>query len=84
MRTWPKPVQRPNPPVIVVGAFPQSARPAIRYGDGWVPNASRTNYAYGTEFLPQFKQMAEAVGRSPATLPITNFGAPENPDTAVS
>jgi len=78
MRTWPKPVQRPHPPVIVGGAFPESARPAIRYGDGWVPNASRTNYADGSEFLPQFKQMAEAVGRSPATLPITIFGAPEN------
>ena len=37
MRTWPKPVQKPHPPVIVGGAFPHSARRAIRYGDGWVP-----------------------------------------------
>jgi alkanesulfonate monooxygenase SsuD/methylene tetrahydromethanopterin reductase-like flavin-dependent oxidoreductase (luciferase family) len=73
-------VQRPHPPVIVGGAFPQSTRRAIRYGDGWAPNASRTNYADVTEFLPQFKQMAEAAGRSPATLPITIFGAPENLD----
>src|SRR6516162_9361059 len=34
MRTWPKPVQKPHPPVIVGGAFPHSARRAIRYGDG--------------------------------------------------
>ena len=43
--TWPKPIQKPHPPLIVGGAFPQSARRTIRYGDGWVPNASRPNYA---------------------------------------
>ena len=63
MRTWPKPVQKPRPPVIVGGAFPHSARRALRYGDGWVPNASRPNYADVTEFLPQFRQMASG-GRS--------------------
>ena len=80
MRTWPKPVQKPHPPVIVGGAFPQSARRAIRYGDGWVPNASRPNYADVTEFLPQFRQMAAEAGRDLATLPITIFGARENLD----
>ena len=29
MRTWPKPVQKPHPPVIVGGAFPHSARRAV-------------------------------------------------------
>ncbi len=80
MRTWPKPVQKPSPPVIVGGAFPYSARRAIRYGDGWVPNASRPGYADVTEFLPQFRQMAGEAGRDPASLPISIFGAPENLD----
>ena len=80
MRTWPKPVQKPHPPVIVGGAFPQSARRAVRYGDGWVPNASRPTYSDVTEFMPQFRQMATQAGRDPATIPITIFGAPENPD----
>ena len=40
MMTWPKPVQKPHPPVIVGGAFPWAARRAVRYGDGWYPNAS--------------------------------------------
>ena len=31
---WPKPVQRPHPPIHVGGAFPHGARRAIRYGDG--------------------------------------------------
>ena len=41
MMAWPKPVQKPHPPIIVGGAFPYGARRAIRYGDGWVPRASR-------------------------------------------
>jgi probable F420-dependent oxidoreductase len=80
MRTWPKPVQKPHPPVIVGGAFPHSARRAVRYGDGWVPNASRAAYADVTEFLPQFQQMARDAGRDPAAIPVTIFGAPENLD----
>ena len=80
MRTWPKPVQKPHPPVIVGGAFPQSARRAVRYGDGWVPNASRPSYADVTEFLPQFRQMAADAGRDPAAIPVTIFGAPEDLD----
>jgi hypothetical protein len=41
MMAWSKPVQRPHPPIIVGGAFPQAARRAIRYGDGWCPIGGR-------------------------------------------
>ena len=41
MMAWPKPVQKPHPPVIVGGAFPQAARRAVRYGEGWIPLAGR-------------------------------------------
>jgi probable F420-dependent oxidoreductase len=81
MRTWPKPVQKPRPPVIVGGAWPQSARRAIRYGDGWVPNASRPNYPDVTDFLPAFRDMAKDAGRDPDTIPVTVFGSREEPDT---
>jgi probable F420-dependent oxidoreductase len=80
MKSWPKPVQKPHPPVIVGGAFPYSARRAVRYGDGWVPNASRPHYADVSEFLPQFRQMAVDAGRDPASLPVSVFGAPEDLD----
>jgi probable F420-dependent oxidoreductase len=39
MQAWPKPVQKPHPPVIVGGAFRFAARRAIRYGDGILPAA---------------------------------------------
>ncbi|MGA3400197.1 MAG: LLM class F420-dependent oxidoreductase [Acetobacteraceae bacterium] len=71
MMTWPKPVQRPHPPVIVGGAFPYSARRAIRYGDGWIPQASRGSYTEIADMIPEFRKMATAAGRDPATIEIT-------------
>jgi probable F420-dependent oxidoreductase len=77
MMTWPKPVQKPHPSVILGGAFPWAARRAVRYGDGWYPNASSGN---PQEYLPRFRQMAEEAGRDPKSLPVTLGGAPEDPD----
>jgi probable F420-dependent oxidoreductase len=73
MQTWPKPVQKPYPPVILGGAFPWAARRAVRYGDGWYPNASSGN---PEQYIPGFRQMAEEAGRDPKSLPLTIGGAP--------
>ena len=75
--TWPKPVQRPHPPVILGGAFPWAARRAIRYGNGWYPNAASGN---PEEYLPAFRKMAQEAGRDPASLPVTIGGAPDDLD----
>jgi probable F420-dependent oxidoreductase len=39
MMAWPKPVQKPHPPIIVGGAFPYGARRALRYGMAGCPTA---------------------------------------------
>ena len=78
MMTWPKPVQKPHPPVIVGGAFPHGARRAIAFGDGWVPHARRPQYGEVLGLLPQFRKLAVEAGRDPATLPITVFGVAED------
>ena len=62
MMTWPKPVQKPHPPVILGGAFPWAARRAIRYGDGWYPNAASGDPEV---YVPAFRTMAEEAGRDP-------------------
>jgi probable F420-dependent oxidoreductase len=77
MMTWPKPVQKPHPPVILGGAFPWAARRAVRYGDGWYPNASSGE---PLEYLPRFRQMAEEASRDPQSLPVTLGGAAEDSD----
>lgn len=71
MMTWPKPVQKPHPPIIVGGGFPQAARRAIRYGNGWIPLGGRMDLP---AVLPEFYRMAEEAGRKREELPISNFG----------
>lgn len=78
---WPKPVQKPYPPIIVGGAFPQGARRAIRYGDGWIPLTGRATSNDIAECLPRFHQMAAEAGRDPATIPLSLFAVPEEVDT---
>jgi probable F420-dependent oxidoreductase len=80
MMAWPKPVQKPHPPIIVGGAFPYGARRALRYGNGWMPHRTRTQYADVQALLPKFREMAAEVGRDPASVPITIWGARENLD----
>jgi probable F420-dependent oxidoreductase len=81
MMAWPKPVQKPQPPVLVGGAFPHGARRAIAYGDGWVPHARRPAYGEVLPFLPEFRRMAAEAGRAPDALPVTVFGVAEDADT---
>ena len=80
MMTWPKPVQKPHPPIIVGGAFPFGARRALRYGDGWMPHRTRSQYADVQALLPKFREMAAEAGRDLASVPITIWGAREDLD----
>jgi probable F420-dependent oxidoreductase len=79
MMAWPKPVQKPYPPIIVGGAFPQAARRAIRYGDGWCPIGGRPG-SDPLDALEQFQQMARDTGRDPRSLPVTLFNPVEDAD----
>jgi probable F420-dependent oxidoreductase len=77
MMAWPKPVQKPHPPILVGGAFPHAARRAIRYGDGWAPFTGRPPYGEMDYYLPRFNAMASEAGR---TVPLTLFGVAEDAD----
>ncbi|MGE4048505.1 MAG: LLM class F420-dependent oxidoreductase [Acetobacteraceae bacterium] len=79
MIAFPKPVQKPHPPVIVGGAYPYAARRAVRYGDGWY---ALTGAKYGDEFafLPKFRDMLVEAGREPSSCPVTICLYPEELD----
>lgn len=77
MMTWPKPVQKPHPPVLVGGAFPYGARRAIAYGNGWMPVAGRELDI--VDMLPKFRQMAAEADKNPDELPVTAFGTSSSP-----
>ena len=76
--TWPKPVQKPHPPVIVGGAFPHGAKRAIAYGDGWMPIGGRAQDPVG--MIPRFRQMVAESGREPSSMPYTAFAPPPKAD----
>ncbi len=78
MNAWPKPVQKPHPPVIVGGAFRLAARPALRYGDGILPAAPSAGSGSPEEFMPHWRRMAEEAGRDPRSLSVTLGGAPDD------
>jgi probable F420-dependent oxidoreductase len=80
MMTWPKPVQKPHPPIILGGAFQYAARRAIRYGNGLIPQAADARSGEPEEYLPRFRRMAEEAGRDARSLQVTLGGAPEDPD----
>ena len=69
---WPKPVQKPHPPIHVGGGFPHGARRAIAYGDGWMPIHGRDEIVAR---IPEFRRMAAEAGRDPASLEVSVFGA---------
>jgi probable F420-dependent oxidoreductase len=78
MNSWPKPVQKPHPPIIVGGAFRLAARRALRYGDGMLPAAPSAGSGSPEEFMPRWRQMAEEAGLDPRSLSVTLGGAPED------
>jgi probable F420-dependent oxidoreductase len=78
MKQWPKPKQKPYPPIIVGGAFPYAARRAIRYGDGWIPRADRLEQDGVGTVIDKFRVMAREAGRDPASLPISIFRVPDD------
>jgi probable F420-dependent oxidoreductase len=82
MMTWPKPVQKPHPPILVGGAFPYAARRAVRYGDGWIPTVGRPGLADETlALLPKFRDMLKEAGRDPGSCPVSFSSLPGDLDT---
>ncbi len=79
MKQWPKPFQKPHPPIIVGGRLEYAAKRAFRYGDGWIPRDDWLE-TEGTQSIHTFRKMAADAGRDPASLPISIFRTPDNLD----
>ncbi len=72
--SYPKPVQRPNPPILIGGESDHTLRRVVRFGDGWFPRA-RGGFD-GAQAMQRLRAAAQAGGRDMATLSISVFGAP--------
>jgi probable F420-dependent oxidoreductase len=76
---WPKPVQKPHPPIHVGGAFPGGMRRALRYGDGWIPLMGRGDDDI-LKHLPVLREEAAKAGRSLDGFEVSIYGAPPDAD----
>jgi probable F420-dependent oxidoreductase len=66
MWSWPKPTQKPHPPVLLGGSGPKILERVVRYGDGWMPNRGAV-----VERIPELQSLARAAGRG--HIPVTVY-----------
>jgi probable F420-dependent oxidoreductase len=69
--SWPKPVQKPNPPVLVGGNGPRVLDRVLAYGDEWLPN--RTSDEELAARIVELRSRGSDIGRD--RIPVTVMGA---------
>ena len=69
MWCWPKPVQKPGPPVILGGSGPKILERVVRHADGWMPNRGEV-----LERIPELQRLAKEAGREP--IPVSYYPRP--------
>jgi len=60
--SWPKPLQRPHPPVLVGGNGPGVLDRVLAYGDHWMPNPERSDEVLLAR-IGELRERARAAGR---------------------
>lgn len=73
VRSYPKPIQRPGPPVLIGSKDKNALKRVAKWGDGWCPN--RVDAAYMREHLAKLKEECRAAGTDYNRLDITLMGA---------
>jgi probable F420-dependent oxidoreductase len=75
--SYPKPAQKPHPPVLVGGSTGGARQRAVTYGEGWLPIPARGPSL--EEGIRDLHARAEKAGRDPKSIAVTVFGAPADP-----
>ena len=77
--SWPKPVQRPHPPILLGGAGgPVTFRHVVEYCDGFMPIGGR---GVVRDRITELRHVAREAGRDPDSLLLKVFGVRPKPDT---
>ncbi|HIM82044.1 MAG TPA: LLM class F420-dependent oxidoreductase [Dehalococcoidia bacterium] len=81
MWAYPKPVQRPHPPILMGGDGATTFDRVVEFCDGWMPISGRSSEGTSLqEKIVLLRRQAEEAGRDPASINITTFGARPEPD----
>ena len=72
VRSYPKPAQKPYPPIILGGMAKNVLRRIVTHADGWLPN--RVTPSEVEESRKKLDAMAAEAGRDPKSITISVYG----------
>lgn len=78
VRSNPKPLQKPHPPVLLGGDARNVLERIVAWGDGWLPN--RVTPDQLRDKRATLDRLAREAGRDPATITISVHGQPADRD----
>lgn len=76
--SWPKPVQKPHPPIILGSETKWARQRVVDYGDGWMPIFGMSPDL--GESVKDLRDRAEKAGRDPKSISLTMYGASADKD----
>ena len=76
--SWPKPLQRPHPPIILGAHGPKALERVVTYCDGWIPIGVRGGDLVGE--IAKLRRLATERGRDPSSISINVYGVPADPE----
>ena len=71
--SWPKPVQKPHPPILLGGETEHTLRRVMDFCDGWFPRGR--GFADPEAEMRRLRRFADEAGRDIKTVSTTLFGA---------
>ena len=71
--SWPKPVQRPHPPILLGGHGRRALARVVDYCDGWMPISVRAGDLAAE--IVELRRLSQEKGRDPRTISVSVYGA---------
>jgi len=75
---WPKPLQKPHPPILLGGETRHTLKRVVDFCDGWFPRPR--GFQDPKARMAEFRKVADEAGRDFSTLSTTLFGAKPDGD----
>jgi alkanesulfonate monooxygenase SsuD/methylene tetrahydromethanopterin reductase-like flavin-dependent oxidoreductase (luciferase family) len=72
--SWPKPVQRPHPPILVGGDGAGTLPRVVAYGDAWMPIIRGDALGHLAERAAELQRLAAEAGRPPIPIAPVTYG----------
>ncbi len=81
MWAYPKPVQKPHPPIVMGGDGATTFDRVVEYCDGWMPISGRQSQGPSlAEKIAMLRRQAGEAGRDPESIEVTVFGTRPDAD----